>query len=157
MQRNWTRASTISVAGTFWGTLGLLLATAAPVFAESTATCDYVASTHKVKVTISGSGNTNVYENGSGQIWVNSAWCENKATVTNTDRITILAGVGNQEVNLFGTGAASNQVRRTSRATPMRSRSPSHLRAATTASLCRRATLRTRSGSASHLALVLSA
>ena len=76
MQRSWSRASAVSVAGTVLGILALLLTTAAPAAAASV-TCDYVPRTDKVKVTITGSGTTNVYENGTGQIWVNSTWCEN--------------------------------------------------------------------------------
>jgi len=92
------------VVGTVLAIIGVFLTAAAPVAAGSSATCDYVASTNKVKITITGSGQTNVYENGSGQIWVGSTWCENKATVTNTDRINIFAGAGDQVVTLHWLG-----------------------------------------------------
>jgi len=104
MHRSWSRASTVSVVGTVLVALGLSLAAAAPVAAVSTAKCDYVPSADRVKITITGSGTTNVYENGSGQIWVNSSWCENVATVTNTDRISIFAGAGDQLVTLHWLG-----------------------------------------------------
>ena len=104
MQRSWSRARAVSVVGTVLVMLGLSLSAAEPVAAVSTAKCDYVPSTDKVKITITGSGTTNVYENGSGQIWVNQSWCENVATTTNTDRINIFAGAGDQLVTLHWLG-----------------------------------------------------
>lgn len=103
MQRSLSRASTVSVTGTVLGILGLLLATAVPVAVASSWTCDYFPSTDRVRVVITGSGQTSVLENG-GQIWVNSTWCDNVATITNTDRISILAGAGDQELNINWNG-----------------------------------------------------
>jgi Ca2+-binding RTX toxin-like protein len=104
MPRSWSRASSVSAASTVLAVLGLLLTSASPVVGSSV-TCDYTASTHKVKVTITGSTVMSVEENGSGQIWVNSVLCDNAATVTNTDRITILAGAGDQWVTVDWDGA----------------------------------------------------
>jgi type II secretory pathway pseudopilin PulG len=105
MQGSWSRASTVSVVGTVLAMLGLLLAAAAPALAGSSATCDYTASTHRVEVVVTGSGDSYVSENGTGQIHANGVWCDNTATVNNTDRIVILAGAGDQTVNLYWAGA----------------------------------------------------
>ena len=115
MQTSRSRASRVSVGGCALAVLGLLFAAAPPVARGSTVTCDYTASTHRVRITITGSIITSVQANRSGQILVHWAWCDNQATVTNTDRITILAGAGDQQVNLHWDGAgfkpgATNEV-----------------------------------------------
>src|SRR5262245_55317561 len=60
-------------------------------------TCDYNAVTHKV--TIEPGGNTSFHMRSSveGHILLDSIWCENIATVTNTDEIDVVAGAGDHQ------------------------------------------------------------
>ena len=85
-------------------TLGLGVA---PASAAISWTCDYTASNHQVRLTLSGSGLVLVARDGS-RITVDFTWCESKATVFNTDQIVILAGDGDQHVaiQLFAVGSS---------------------------------------------------
>jgi Ca2+-binding RTX toxin-like protein len=64
-------------------------------------TCDFVHSNHKVKLTLEGSGTILVARGTDGNIYVNGVWCDDEANVFNTDKITILAGEGDQTVVLL--------------------------------------------------------
>ena len=75
----------------------LVLSVPSPVAAVSVS-CDYIGSNHKVKVIISGNGVVELARGSgfSGRIYVNGTWCDGVATATNTDRIVVLAGKGDQ-------------------------------------------------------------
>lgn len=80
---------------------GLVVYISPPAIAAPTVTCDWTATGHKVKVSISGTGDTRVARSASGRINVNGIWCDGIATVTNTDKITVLAGAGDQSLTLY--------------------------------------------------------
>jgi hypothetical protein len=104
MRPEWIRGARMVFATASAAALVGLLLAATPVALASTATCDYTASNHKVKIVIHGAGSTNIQKNLRGKITVNGVWCEGKATATNTDQVTILAGDGDQEVDLSWLG-----------------------------------------------------
>lgn len=76
------------------GALVGLLAGAAPAGA-ATASCDYTASNHKLKIVLSGSGTKTLSRAADGKILIGTFWCDS-ATVTNTDKIVVLAGENSQ-------------------------------------------------------------
>jgi hypothetical protein len=63
-------------------------------------TCDFVHSKHKVKLTLEGSGTIVIARGTDGNIYVNGVWCDDAANVFNTDKVTVLAGEGDQTVVL---------------------------------------------------------
>jgi Ca2+-binding RTX toxin-like protein len=89
------RASPVSLAGLVMATIGVWLTTAGPIWAGGIPpTCDYIASEKKVRVHFTGSNEARIDRDQNGKIRLNLDWCERKATVFNTDRITVLAGDG---------------------------------------------------------------
>ena len=81
-----------------------------PVNAAISWTCEYRASDHRMRLTASGAGTLVIGRDGF-RIMVNAKWCDKKASVTNTDQITVLAGAGNQVVQFqFGFSGDSGFV-----------------------------------------------
>lgn len=72
----------------------------APVAAAPTVTCDYTASNHRVKATISGGGPITLSRDSRSRIKFNGIWCDNAATVYNTDQINVFAGDGDQIITV---------------------------------------------------------
>src|SRR6187401_2922252 len=81
------------LAATLVALVGLILA-AIPASA-ATASCEYTGSNHKLKITISGTGVRTLSRAPNGNIFIDAGWC-GRATVSNTDRIVVLAGAGSQ-------------------------------------------------------------
>jgi Ca2+-binding RTX toxin-like protein len=74
-----------------------LLSVATPT-AGASVNCVYTASNHRIKVTISGGGFVTLSRDSLSRIKVNGIWCDNAATVYNTDQINVFAGDGDQIV-----------------------------------------------------------
>ena len=72
----------------------------APVSAAPSVTCDYTASNHKVKATIHGSGYVTLGRDSMSRIKFGGIWCDNAATVYNTDQINVFAGAGDQALTV---------------------------------------------------------
>ena len=92
-----THARQVVLAATLVALVGLPWA-ATPASA-ATASCEYTGSNHKLKITISGTGVKTLSRARNGNIFVDAAWC-GRATVTNTDRIIVLAGASSQFLNI---------------------------------------------------------
>lgn len=63
---------------------------------EPSATCDYNAASHKVTVDMDGSIAALLVRDGAGHIKVNEVWCDQAATVTNTDSIEVTGDLSDQ-------------------------------------------------------------
>jgi Ca2+-binding RTX toxin-like protein len=74
-----------------------LLSVATPA-AGASVNCVYTASNHRAKVTISGGGFVTLSRDSLSRIKVNGTWCDNAATVYNTDQINVFANDGDQIV-----------------------------------------------------------
>jgi hypothetical protein len=72
----------------------------APVAAAPAVTCDYTASNHRVKATISGGGPITLSRDSRSRIKFNDIWCDNAATVYNTDQINVFGGDSDQIVTV---------------------------------------------------------
>ena len=77
-----------------------LLLNPSPTSAGASVSCEYTPSNHKVVITATGSGDVTVTRNARGRILANGSPCSPIATIANTDRIVILAGNGDQAVNI---------------------------------------------------------
>jgi hypothetical protein len=87
------------LAATTVATVLLLMCTGAQALAgRGGTTCEYVSSTHKVKV--SAPAGATIKRTANGHINVNDTWC-GTATVYNTDSIRVLSGAGTQFVVLY--------------------------------------------------------
>jgi Ca2+-binding RTX toxin-like protein len=70
------------------------------VSAAPSVTCDYIQSSHKVKATIHGSGYVTLGRDNMSRIKFSGIWCDNAATVYNTDQINVFAGDGDQALTV---------------------------------------------------------
>jgi len=61
-------------------------------------TCDYNGQTHEVTITALGNGSLNIARLANGHILVTFLWCDNAATVTNTDKIIVSGDDGLQSL-----------------------------------------------------------
>ncbi len=75
--------------------VSLLTLSATGPAAAITASCDYNSSNHRLTIKLSGGGTKTLSRSSDGKILMGGAWCD-FATVTNTDRIVVLAGANFQ-------------------------------------------------------------
>jgi len=75
-------------------------AVASPVAAVSGATCVYDGPTHQIQVTLVGDVGPYLGRDVAGHITMNGQWCDNAATVTNTDHITVTGDAESQSVQI---------------------------------------------------------
>jgi RTX calcium-binding nonapeptide repeat (4 copies) len=80
--------------------IAAMFAIPAVVAASGTATCDYNATSHEVTVAITGDVMPYLGRDTAGHITLNNAWCDNAATVTNTDSVIVTGDVASQGISI---------------------------------------------------------
>jgi len=79
----------------------MTMAIPSPVAAGfGSASCDYNATNHKVTISIVDSLQADISRDEAGRIRLEGAWCDNLASVTNTDEIVVTGDSGAQSVHL---------------------------------------------------------